>query len=567
MKKFLVLIIVCLSLISLNVYADTYQGTLTGDSVYLRKGPGTNYGTITTLAKGSKYTMSTTKKYTDEGGCSAGWYKLDYNGTSGYVCSKYVEIKTIKTADLKDCKTALSKLGFPDSYLEGLCTLQQDHPTWSFVPITTNLDWDYAVKKESECGESYVYTSNSDYIDTSCTNIYAGKVSNLYPASQKAVAYYMDPRNFFNEQQIFQFENLKYSTSLSSSYQAGIKSLLKGANFYDYHVNLGTNFAGTLNKASKAADINPIFYASRMLQELGRGTAEYNLYSGVYKDFKGYYNFINYGVSDSCAVTYGATYCGLTYAKNQGWNSLYNAFYGGANLLTKNYISQNQNTNYLQKFNVVPLNANRIFVHQYMTNIGAPSSEAKSSYSTYKSSGILEQAFVFYIPVYKNMDETIENNDNGGSKEEVEEKTTTVEISTLVTSSGYKYSSKYLTGVKVSTDASSIINAISAVGGKVTIKDASGNKKTSGAVGTGYTVTIKNSDNEETLTIVINGDTNGDGNITAVDLLQVQKALLGTYNLTGAYKDAGDTNNDGNITAVDLLQVQKNLLGTYEIGQ
>ena len=50
-------------------------------------------------------------------------------------------------------------------------------------------------------------------------------------------------------------------------------------------------------------------------------------------------------------------------------------------------------------------------------------------------------------------------------------------------------------------------------------------------------------------------------------LLQVQKNILGTYNLSGAYNLAGDTSGDGVINALDLAQVQKNILGTYNIVQ
>ena len=80
-------------------------------------------------------------------------------------------------------------------------------------------------------------------------------------------------------------------------------------------------------------------------------------------------------------------------------------------------------------------------------------------------------------------------------------------------------------------------------------------------------VNIKNSSETRTLTVVIYGDTSGDGVINALDLLQVQKNILGTYSLSGAYSSAGDTSKDGTINALDLLQVQKNILGTYNISQ
>ena len=71
----------------------------------------------------------------------------------------------------------------------------------------------------------------------------------------------------------------------------------------------------------------------------------------------------------------------------------------------------------------------------------------------------------------------------------------------------------------------------------------------------------------EVLEVIIKGDTSGDGVINALDLLQVQKNILGTYTLTGAYLEAADTSKDGVVNALDLLQVQKNILGTFEIEQ
>ena len=47
------------------------------------------------------------------------------------------------------------------------------------------------------------------------------------------------------------------------------------------------------------------------------------------------------------------------------------------------------------------------------------------------------------------------------------------------------------------------------------------------------------------LEVVVKGDTSGDGEINALDLLQIQKSILGTYTLSGASLKAGDTSGDG----------------------
>ena len=553
-----------------NANAAAYVGTLTADQVNFRQGPGTNYGSNGFLYLGYTVTLDNTN-LTSGNGCSNGWYHVNYNGTEGYICSSYLSVKTNtnNATATTECEKAMELAGFPSSYWSGLCSLKSAHPNWKFNAVQTNLDWKTAVEKESSCGKSLVQTANNDYIDTTCNSGYGS----WKPASKKAVSYYMDPRNFFTEQYIFQFEYLKYVDSASSAYIKSIDNMLASTAFYIYHKQIGNDFASIVNDAGKGANVNPVSIAARMKQEMGNSTTLYNLYSGVYGEdnnlYYGYYNFFNIGVSDSCATTYGTTYCGLSYAKNHGWNSLYNAIKGGADFLGQEYIAVGQYTSYLQKYNVVPTNSNALYLHQYMTNIAAPSSESRSTYTTYKNLGLLDTAFEFYIPVYSNMDESIDNSGSGATKpDNGENNEETMEISTIVTSAGYKYSSTSMSGISATTTVNTLINNLESLSGSgtVTVANSSGNNITEGQLATGQKVTIKNSKGNQTLTVVVKGDTSGDGKITVLDLLQVQKNILGTGSLSGVFEQAADTSGDGKITVLDLLQIQKSILnGTYKI--
>ena len=109
-----------------------------------------------------------------------------------------------------------------------------------------------------------------------------------------------------------------------------------------------------------------------------------------------------------------------------------------------------------------------------------------------------------------------------------------------------------------------IISNLQAVGAEVKVT-SNGKEITSGEVGTGMVVSIGNGETTEEYSIVIKGDTSGDGKINALDLLQVQKSILGTFKLENAYGKAGDTSGDNVINALDLLQIQRNILGTYTI--
>lgn len=561
-KVLLFLFIFFIITLTVNVSAARYTVTITGNSVGLREDASTSSQRLANLYSGETYSAINSTLYQSKGGCSDGWYYISYSGVSGYVCASYASIKEIDDEQFTTCEDKLKKQGFPSDYVSKLCEINIKYPEWEFYPINTNLNWDDVLSGEAKCQKNYVYTSNDEYKDASCSNPYT---NGWYPASKKALSYYMDPRNWLDEKHIFQFEYLKYSSDLKTIYPSAIDSILKNAEFYKYHKDNG--FADSLNTAGQTVDTHPIFLASRILQELGSTTKLYNLYSGVYEGYEGYYNFFNYGVSDSCATTHGTSYCGLEYAKSKGWDSLYNALAGGATSISKNYIHNNQYTLYLQKFNVNPLNSSNLYIHQYMSNISAPSSEAISMYNSYSSSNLLQSNFKFYIPIYLNMDETINNEGDGASGSEENNTTTSISIETIIKSSGYTISDGYFTGLEPNQSISELISNISSIGGVATIFDSDGNNVTDDIVKTGYKIQISNNQTSKTYVMVLKGDTSGDGKINALDLLQVQKNILGLYTLSDAYLKAGDTSGDGKINALDLLQVQKNILGLYKIEQ
>jgi len=75
---------------------------------------------------------------------------------------------------------------------------------------------------------------------------------------------------------------------------------------------------------------------------------------------------------------------------------------GGSAFLSSSYIRRGQDTLYLQKFDV-DSSYDGVCWHQYMQNIAAPESESLSAYRAYSNAGIVDSAFVFRIPVYRNM--------------------------------------------------------------------------------------------------------------------------------------------------------------------
>jgi hypothetical protein len=65
----------------------------------------------------------------------------------------------------------------------------------------------------------------------------------------------------------------------------------------------------------------------------------------------------------------------------------------------------------------------------------------------------------------------------------------------------------------------------------------------------------------QTLTVIVTGDSNGDGAITVTDMLAVKSHVLNKTKLSGASLTAGDTNGDGTITITDFIQIKAQILG------
>lgn len=578
MKKLFVILCLIFAISCVQVYAENGSYvTAIDNTTYYRVGPGTNYNSINQLVKGNSYTLIENNIVPDEGKngkCNSGWYHIAVGEGRYYVCSEWVAPTIIeKQEEIKEedysgltCEETMIKKGFPLDYIGSLCQLKANHPRWDFIAVQVNATFEDAVTRESACGKSYIASTKAENIDSSCVNAYK---KTWYPASKTAVAYYMDPRNWLTEKYIFQFNTNKYESSLKTYYPVLVKDTIDGADFYKFHITIGNDLANIISVAGEQTNISPTFLASRMLQELGSGTSERELYSGTVAGYEGLYNFYNIGVSDSCATTSGTTACGLTYARNAGWTSPLAAIVGGSNLVSASYVNAGQYTTYFQKFNVVPINSSKIFTHQYMTNIGAPSSESTTAYSTYNRLGVLDAGFVFYIPVYLDMGANINNSGAGASGEGANSDKSDMSISTIVTSAGYRFQTSYITAINPNTLVSDVKGSIESIAGasNVHVYNHDGHEVSDGTIGTGYKVSVSNKTVTSTLTVVIRGDTSGDGIINTLDLLQVQKSILGISELEGNYLAAADTSGDGVVNALDLLQVQKNILGIDKITQ
>lgn len=526
--------------------------------------------------------------------CSNGWYKVSYNDKTGYVCSSLMQIKDgsiqSEVANDADYTTVLRNAGFSDSYIPYLTYLHQQHPNWEFVAKQTGVRFNDAVFAESACNANLVPSSDEDkYKNNNCGSNYHGYVT----ASSSTIAYYMDPRNFLNETNIFMFEDNYVNNNISDeNYRNSVGNMFNGLYMYDQIPGLPSFIT-----SAKSSGVSPISIASRIKQELGNGkltsgkykgylytvisgdyTDRYGLYDGL--NFNNYYNFYNYGAADSCG---DITDCALLYAYRHGWggsgnkdNDRQKAISSGATIIKNNYLDVGQHTAYLQKFNVAPNNSNSRYVHQYMTNVRAAYSESSIIASAYKNLGLMNSSFKFYIPVYNDMPNEIklptDNNDknydgiggNNNNTPTVDE--SKIDVYSAITGAGYRIEGSFLSNIALNSSVGDVKSNLSGMGLTVNIKDRNGNNVDSGKIGTGFKVIVVGSTTNE-YNVVQYGDVSGDGKINALDLLKIQKYILKESSISESEKKAADASKDGKVNALDLLKVQKQILGETTISQ
>lgn len=645
------------------------DGTLAGTTgivantdlgVYVRSGAGTVFSALTKVYKGQAVSIL---GQTSAGG--AVWYNVSLtvgsNSYTGWIHGDYVAVNGAvsnngsagATTDVSDdgYVAELMNAGFPASYCNSLLALHQKYPGWKFVPVQTGLDFNTVIENESRAGKNLVQSSVNDSRKATTGDAYNWETNVWYGydgagwvcASPAYIAYCMDPRNFLNENYIFQFETLEYAPYQTA---VGVGNILANtfmAGNYTDRDGQVRSYAETFASVGSSLAVSPYHLASRCKQEQGtKGTSA--LISGSYSGFDGYYNYFNVGAYTANGAS--AVDNGLLYARNQGWDTIYKSIAGGSAVVANNYIKKGQNTIYFEKFNVVY--ASSLYAHQYMTNVMAAMSEGSNMAKAYVDKN---QEFVFRIPVYTNMPEsavtftdsgnpnnwlsslTVEGNNltpyfsgsNTSYSLVVGENVSSVNVGatavagtstvsgtgnyslnygsntinvTCISQSGVSRTytitvarqqpqvtgtpiavadgasitsaypiGSYLTGIQPGTSAGSVLAGISAQNCTVNILKPDGTENT-GLAGTGDLLTVYvGGAPVRQYEVIVYGDINGDGKISNIDLVLMQKQILGITAQSGCHLEAANTSHDGGVSNRDLVILQKHILNIAPISQ
>ena len=324
------------------------------------------------------------------GGSSANGTNVQMYEGHGGASQKFKFQKTTKVDEIYDDISTIDETKYP-GFKAQLQAAQARHPNWNIKVYYTGLDWNEVIQREDE----FINGSPKSLIHDSYENEWINGTDKYdvskewYRASQKAIAYMMDPRNSFDDAWIFQFQNL----ASSSGTKEEIEKMTEGTFLHN------DSMINAIIEAANEQDISPFHIVSRILQEQGTdGSGEMNGYEYLGTTV---YNLYNIRVSGDVST---GLLAGARYAYERGWFTPEASIKGGAEFLKTDYISQGQTTLYFQKYNVI--NQGNLFTHQYMQNIRAANDEGNLMYNAYVKSGILDSHFEFIIPIYENMPST-----------------------------------------------------------------------------------------------------------------------------------------------------------------
>ena len=403
----LLAVICCIFLMSAQfAFAAGQTGTVATTALNIRSGPGTSYRSMGLLSINKEINILDTVTGND----GKTWYYMEYNGINGYVAAEFIVVSSHEEYET-DAKfeAYLDAQGFPESYKPYLRTLHAKYPNWNFRAARTGLSWNDVLEREGKLGKSLVSSSAPSSWKSQAAGAYdpqTGKYTSFdsggwAAASEKIIAYYLDPRNFINQIGIFQFLTHTYDAETQTS--AGLAAVVSGTFLDAAFPETGfATYADALMEAGRTATVNPYVLASMILVEQGTsGTGK--CISGTVSGYEGYYNYYNIGAyktASMSAVTRGLWYASRSGSYQRPWDGHFASLLGGALFYSENYVKQNKNTLYFKKWNVMN-GLEDVGEGQYMTNVQGAESEAAALRKGYLS--LLDSPMIFEIPIYSGM--------------------------------------------------------------------------------------------------------------------------------------------------------------------
>ena len=310
----------------------------------VRKGPSTSYSSIGKLNKGSNVEVISE---------SAGWSKINYNNTTAYVATMYLD------------KITSSEQVPPVVGGDSVENVNGAIINYKALNYTLKDHLDVQYKKALE-GGNVISSSISRSSEESTTYVMAQSRA-FSPASKSDLEYYLNPGNFTSSNRgMMQF--LRLDTYKGGVSESELNSYLNSLPKVNGKNTVFYNQGKTFIDAAQKYDIDLIYLVSHAMWETGYGKSVLAQGQTItsYKDNTlpqpvTVYNFFGIGAIDKSANVSGAE---ASYSN--GWTSIEKTIDGSAKWIRDNYIKSskyNQNTIYKMKFNY------EYSFHQYATDV------------------------------------------------------------------------------------------------------------------------------------------------------------------------------------------------------
>ncbi|MDO4618159.1 MAG: hypothetical protein Q4B31_01385 [Clostridia bacterium] len=340
------------------------------------------------------------------------------------------------TGFAKTFEDELLDKGFPESYIPMITKLHEEHPNWNFEPLNitelkSTYTWDYVIGemmekrdrnlviKASWAPSPFNTLGDANYSPYRDESLGAFDSGAWYAATEDAIKYFMDPRNFLNDKDCFMFLDWSYDGRDITVSQ--IESVLGSSKFTDKVIpdlDGETTYAEYILETGKELGVDPMFLAARLVQE--NGTGDSPMVSGTAGDYleipeyNGFFNLYNISAGGNGYDTIykngieraieGTPEMAEEWGGSPSWDTTWKAIYGGIVTIRDRYVKNYKNTLYMQKFNTDPRGTNTF--SGYMQNIAAPLTEGRTFRKAVYNGDAMENAYTFKIPVYEGMDFT-----------------------------------------------------------------------------------------------------------------------------------------------------------------
>lgn len=367
-----------------------YQTT---DSLNMRSGSSVAFGILQVIPSGSVVDF-----VSDEGN---GWYKISYNGVTGFVSSAYLtDVKTVNVPVIKytEYPNSLSEVVDIQFSVNAQTDAYRSAPAYVLRSDVSITDMKAKAIREARVFESMSTASHVYGKMATGTTLTAESVGTNYvrvtygawrSAKKEDIVAKVDPSTVsVISKEYYQFLDLSASAKVSA---ATLDKALVGKGILDKQ---GQAFID----AGRLHGVNEVYLMSHALLETGHGTS--TLARGVLvSEVDGkpvtprvVYNMYGIGAIDSSPLKGGSEY-----AYKQGWFSPAEAIIGGAKFIGSGYINNatyRQNTLYKMRWN-----PSAPGTHQYATDIGWAAKQTGMIYDLYQQ--LDNYTLTFDVPKYR----------------------------------------------------------------------------------------------------------------------------------------------------------------------